>query len=183
MRKMNKTSERETAIFLAREGLRLYLKKGENLVPPEEMPPLFYTKRGAFVSIKTQGSQLKGCIGTLEPTQGNLALEIINNAISAGTSDPRFEPVPPTELDQLYFSVDIISPLEKISKRSYLNPSEYGIVVEKGFRRGVLLPDLEGIDTVNRQISIAAQKAGLSSQDEGITIYRFEVTRFAETPK
>ncbi|ACB83837.1 AmmeMemoRadiSam system protein A [Natranaerobius thermophilus JW/NM-WN-LF] len=178
---MSSNKESQLALYLAREGLKHYLRYEKYLEPPEEMPPLFYTKRGTFVSLKEKDDNLRGCIGTLEATQNNLAQEIIQNAVSAGVRDPRFPPVKLTELDDIKVSVDIISPLEKVSGLDQLDPSKYGLVVEKGYRRGVLLPDLEGINTPKEQLAISAQKAGLSPSDSNLTLYRFEVTRFHET--
>ncbi len=175
---MNK--ENHFAVKLARDSLTHFLHYQEYLSTPKEMPPLFYTKRGAFVSLKDEFENLRGCIGTLEATRENLAQEIIYNAVSAGLKDPRFPPVQLEELDDVLFSVDVISPLEKISSSEQLQPDKYGVVVEKGFRRGVLLPDLSGVDTAKKQLAIAAEKADLSPKEDGLTLYRFEVTRFYE---
>lgn len=132
------------------------------------------------MSIKDELGSLRGCIGTLEATRDNLAEEIIYNSVSAGLNDPRFSPIQIQELEELVFSVDVISPLEKISGINQLQPDRYGVVVESGFRRGVLLPDLPGVDTAKKQLTIAAEKADLSPNDEDLNLYRFEVTRFNE---
>ncbi|OWZ84450.1 AmmeMemoRadiSam system protein A [Natranaerobius trueperi] len=173
-------TERETALTLARDSLTLYVKEEKFILPPKNLPQLFYNPRGAFVSIKDIDGNLRGCIGTLEPTKENLAYEIIQNAVSAGTNDPRFPEVLISEINKLQFSVDVISPLEYVSDTNQLDAQKYGVVIEKDYRRGVLLPDLEGVDTVFNQLRIASQKVDLSLDEQGIKIYRFKVTRFSE---
>ncbi|HCX65842.1 MAG TPA: AMMECR1 domain-containing protein [Eubacteriaceae bacterium] len=133
---------------------------------------------GAFVSIHKQG-ELRGCIGTLMPVTDNLAREIIRNAIEASAYDPRFEPIQSGELDDLQVKVDVLGKPEKISSADQLDVKKYGIIVEKGHRKGVLLPDLEGIDTVEEQIRIAKIKAGIEAE-EVVSMYRFEVVRHEE---
>jgi AmmeMemoRadiSam system protein A len=133
-------------------------------------------KAGAFVSIKKKG-ELRGCIGTFQPTTENVANEIIQNAISAATHDPRFLPVNSSELDELEYSVDVLSEPEKVASKNDLDPKRYGVIVKSGHRKGLLLPDLEGVNTVNEQISIASMKAGIYL-GEKIELYRFEVKRY-----
>lgn len=120
---------------------------------------------------------LRGCIGTYVPTKENLAEEIRDNAIAAAVEDPRFLPVSTNELDDIKVSVDILSEPEEVSGINQLDPKKYGIIVAKGYRRGLLLPDLEGIDTVQEQLKIARRKAGILD-NEKITVYRFTVERF-----
>ncbi len=131
-----------------------------------------------FVSIKKNGN-LRGCIGTLAPTRATLLQEISSNAIASSTSDPRFPPVQVEELDEIEVSVDILSVPEAIPGIEYLDPYKYGVIVTKGSRRGVLLPDLEGISNAKEQVSIAASKAGIGDL-EGISIQRFTVERHGE---
>jgi len=129
------------------------------------------------VSIKQRG-QLRGCIGTLTPAEPDLAHEIARNAASAAFHDPRFPPVTADELDGLSYSVDVLSPSEP-TRLEELDPRRYGVIVSSGWRRGVLLPDLAGVDTVERQVFIALQKAGISP-DEPFETQRFTVTRYLE---
>lgn len=136
---------------------------------------LLNTQAGVFVSIHKQG-QLRGCIGTLSATKTNVALEIIQCAIWAATEDYRFSPIEDSELDQLQLSVDVLGPAEKINSSAQGDVKRYGIIVSNGSRRGLLLPDLEGVDTVSQQISIALQKAGIR-MSEAYTLERFEVVR------
>jgi AmmeMemoRadiSam system protein A len=134
-------------------------------------------RAGVFVSIKKRG-ELRGCIGTFMPTRTNVAGEIVANAISSATQDPRFMPVEPSELDDLEYSVDILTEPEPVQSTDQLNPRKYGVIVECGYRRGLLLPDLAGVDKVEEQIEICRAKAGISA-GEPIRLYRFRVERFA----
>lgn len=134
-------------------------------------------KAGAFVSIKKEGS-LRGCMGTVSPSRSNLAEELLSNAVSAVLRDPRFPPVEPHELPQLSYSVDILGDLEEVLKEE-LDPEIYGLLVERGRKRGLLLPNIKGIHTVEDQIKVACKKAGIPSL-KGIRFYRFTVERFKE---
>ena len=140
---------------------------------------LWNEHKSCFVSIKTKNGDLRGCIGTLSPVQESLDKEIIANAVSASTRDPRFPPMTKDELSNVVFSVDVLSEAEPIESITQLNPKMYGVIVSKGYRRGVLLPDLEGIDTAEQQVQIAAMKAGLYDLD-GVKLERFTVTRYKE---
>lgn len=132
-------------------------------------------RAGIFVSIKKDG-ELRGCIGTIEATKNNIAEEIISNAIKAGTQDPRFFPVEEDELDKLVYSVDVIKEPEEINSINELDVYRYGVIVKKDYKSGLLLPNLEGVDTPEQQVKIALQKAGISPT-EAYTMYRFEVER------
>ncbi len=160
---------------LARETVETYVKEGRT-PQPEELTPEMKQQAGVFVSIHKFG-ELRGCIGTFEPQQENVAEEIITNAISSATRDPRFPPVAPDELKDLSYSVDVLTTPEPIPDKDQLDPKRYGVIVECGLRRGLLLPDLEGVDTVDYQIDICCQKAGIMP-DEPIKLYRFEVKRY-----
>ena len=160
---------------LARETVETYVKEGKT-PQPEELTPEMKQKAGVFVSIHKFG-ELRGCIGTFEPQEENVAEEIITNAISSATRDPRFPPVAPDELKDLSYSVDVLTKPEPIESRDQLDPKKYGVIVECGLRRGLLLPDLEGVDSVDYQIDICRQKAGIMP-DEPIKLYRFEVRRY-----
>lgn len=143
----------------------------------EKLPPEMYENRaGAFVSIHENG-QLRGCIGTISAVQENIAEEIIENAISASTRDPRFKPIRTDELPYLEITVDILGPAERISSPAELDVKRYGVIVTKGMKRGLLLPNLDGVDTVPQQIAIAKQKAGIATDDEDVELQRFEVVR------
>ena len=142
---------------------------------PPEMEELRRQKAGAFVSLKKNG-QLRGCIGTTSAVYSDMAQEIAHNAISAGSRDPRFEPVEAAELDDIIYSVDVLGAAEPCSRED-LDPKKYGVIVSKGGRRGLLLPDLEGVDTVEEQLYIALNKAGISPSEK-YKIERFEVIRY-----
>ena len=120
---------------------------------------------------------MRGCIGTFAPTAKNIAEEVIHNAISAATRDPRFSPVAPSELEEIDYSVDVLSEPEKIAGPEGLDPKRYGVIVKSGMRKGLLLPDIEGVDTVEEQIDIARSKAGIYT-DEDVELYRVEVKRY-----
>lgn len=142
-------------------------------------PGLWSARRGCFVSIKTLAGDLRGCIGTIAATRENLAWEIMANAVSAATRDPRFRPLGPDELDGVKFSVDVLGEPEPVSSLDELDPARFGVIVSKDGRRGLLLPALEGVETVHQQVAIAARKAGLSDLN-GLNLMRFEVERFPE---
>jgi len=163
---------------LARRTIEEYVKNGRVIdpPPPEEMIPEMKKKAGVFVSLKKKG-QLRGCIGTFLPGTENVAQETIKNAIAASTQDPRFPPVGSKELKDLDISVDVLSEPEPVESQEGLDPKTYGVIVESGWKRGLLLPDLEGVDTVSQQLSIAMAKAGIHS-GESIKVYRFKVDRY-----
>jgi len=160
---------------LARKTVETFVKEGKT-IQPEELTPEMEEKAGVFVSIHKFG-ELRGCIGTFEPAQKNVAEEIIDNAVSSATRDPRFPPTAPDELEHLSYSVDVLTEPELVESQDQLDPRKYGVIVECGFRRGLLLPDLEGVDSVDYQIDICRQKAGIAP-DEPIKLYRFEVKRY-----
>jgi len=164
----------------ARRCLRAYLQKDDPslLDLPNVSSSEFAVQRGCFVTLKQDG-HLRGCIGTTQPWQENLALEIQHNALAAGTQDPRFKPVRIDELDTLSFTVDVLGELEKIAGPEELDPWRYGVVVRQSGKSGLLLPHLEGVDTVSDQISIAKQKAGIYTEDP-VELWRFEVKRHYE---
>ena len=165
-------------VKLAVEAVRYYLLKGELLSCPSPLPNGMEDQSGVFVSIKIKNNhKLRGCIGTVTPSQDNLAKEIIQNAVNAATRDPRFKSVTIKELDQLLFSVDVLTPLEPIDNPEQLNPKQYGLSIKYEGRQGILLPDLEGIDTVQRQIDLCLKK-GAIPKDASFKMYRFEVERY-----
>lgn len=164
--------------YFARQVLESYYRYGHIQEPPGELSSHYLDKAGVFVSLKKQG-RLRGCIGTFEPVRKNLAAEITANAVSAATRDPRFSPVRADELPELDVSVDLLSPLEKVSSESELNPKIYGVFIRSGHRTGLLLPDLEGVDTVEEQLGIVRQKAGIRPA-ETAELFRFKVSRYRE---
>lgn len=166
-------------VRLARLSLESFVLQGHSLQAlPEDLPDeLTNQTAGAFVSLHKDG-RLRGCIGTISPTRENIAMEIVQNAISAGTRDPRFPPVRAGELDELEYSVDVLGKPEPVDSPARLDPKQYGVIVSCGRKRGLLLPDLDGVDTVEQQLEIARQK-GRIEEDEPHTIQRFKVVRHA----
>ena len=165
---------------LARAAVETFVRSEEVLSPPRSAQTLLTTRAPCFVSLKTLSGELRGCIGTIEASRDTLAEEIIANAISAATNDPRFDPVRPEELSNLRYSVDVLFPPEEAVLED-LDPTAYGVIVEdkSGGRRGLLLPDIPGIDNAEHQVEIAARKAGIEP-GEPVRLYRFKVERFRE---
>jgi len=161
---------------IARQALETYIRQKRTIDLPEGLPEEMLTdKAGTFVTIK-KGGKLRGCIGTIYPNRDNIALEIINNAISSGTRDPRFQPVKENELESLVYSVDVLKEPEPVKSIEMLDVVKYGVIVRSGFRSGLLLPNLEGVDTSEKQVEIALSKAGISP-NEKYEMKRFEVVR------
>jgi AmmeMemoRadiSam system protein A len=160
-------------VELALKAIENYIKKGGRTSPPPDSKFL-NEKAGVFVSLKKRG-ELRGCIGTFTPTCANIAEETIQNAVSAASKDPRFLPVTSPELPEITCSVDVLSKPEP-AEQNELNPKKYGVIVESGFKKGLLLPDLEGVDSISSQIEIAKQKAGILPE-EPFKLYRFKVNR------
>ena len=178
-RELRERKEREDAhVRLARLSLETYVREGRRIRVPEGLPSELSDAKGAcFVSLKKDG-QLRGCIGTILPTRASLAEEICANAISAGTRDPRFPPVRVSELPDLVYDVDVLTKPEPIDSASQLDPARYGVIVScKDGRRGLLLPDLDGVDTVEEQLRIAAQKGQINLDFDEYALERFEVVR------
>lgn len=176
---MVKGTEGDPLVALAKDAVEEYVRFGRVTPTPTPLPPELMARAGAFVCLKKHG-RLRGCIGTIEPTQPNLAAEVIHSAISAATEDPRFEPVSVDELPELEYTVDVLSAPERVDSLADLDPKRYGVIVQSGYKRGLLLPDLEGVDTVEDQVSIAMQKAGIWD-GEPVTLYRFQVKRHGGT--
>jgi len=166
-------------VKLARETIEAYVRDQRVIDPPQTLTPQMQARAGAFVTLHDRQDNLRGCIGTIEPREPNLAQEVIHNAISAATNDPRFLPVRPDELADLTVKVDVLSEPEPVDTPDELDPRHYGVIVQsaRDFRRGLLLPDLEGVDTVEYQVEIARRKAGIGPQ-EPVQLYRFEVKRY-----
>ena len=163
-------------VKLARQSLEAYIRNGTSIRVPDGLPEeMLKTRAGAFVSIHKHG-KLRGCIGTIFPTAENVAQEIIRNAVSASTRDPRFDPISEDELKWLEINVDVLGKPEKIDSTADLDVKRYGVIVSCGYKRGLLLPDLDGVDTPQQQIAIAMQKGGIRESDP-YTLERFEVVR------
>jgi AmmeMemoRadiSam system protein A len=163
-------------VQLAQKTIEVYVREHKTISPPAELTLEMQLRAGAFVSLHEHGD-LRGCIGTFQPTAPNVAEEIIRNAIHAATQDPRFPPVRASELDDLEISVDVLTEPEPIESEAQLDPKRYGVIVQSGWKRGLLLPDLEGVDTVEYQVEIARRKASIGSR-EPVQLYRFEVKRY-----
>jgi AmmeMemoRadiSam system protein A len=173
-------------VRLARETVERYVREGaeprwaDMKSAPGELDALRMERRkaGTFVSLHLEG-ELRGCMGTIVPVCAHVGEEIIRNAVTACSQDPRFPPVEEAELPGLDVKVDVLSPFEGISSPGELDPARYGVIVEKGGRRGLLLPRLDGVDSVRQQLEIACRKAGFQWKDDdaGIKLYRFTVER------
>ncbi|MCX8031639.1 MAG: AmmeMemoRadiSam system protein A [Thermodesulfovibrionales bacterium] len=164
-------------VELAKKAVEEYSINKKYLPKPKILPQEFQKRAGVFVCLKTFGN-LRGCIGTIFPTKDNLYEEIIKNAISAATEDPRFEPIKIDELDKIEYSVDILSEPIRVKDYSELDHKKYGVIVQKGLRRGLLLPDIEGVNSVSEQVKIAKLKAGIAPDDNDVEIYKFTVQRY-----
>ena len=167
---------------LARNAVEAYVLHGRAVEPPPfpETSPLARPS-ACFVCIKTVGRELRGCVGTVEPEYDTLAAEVIANAVKAATRDPRFRPVSDDELPSLFYSVDVLGSLEP-ARFEDLNPAAFGVVVtdRSCSRRGLLLPDIESIETADQQVGVAARKAGIKPS-EPLRLYRFRTRRFSES--
>ncbi len=176
-------------INLAKKAVENYIKKEEIIKAPKDLPKEFFQKKsGVFVSIYIRSTKseiqnpkykLRGCIGTYLPTKENIAKEIIHNAVAAATEDYRFGPIQKEELPYLTFTVYILSEPEIVRDIKELNPEKYGIIVKTvSPKTGLLLPDLEGIDTIEKQIYTACQKGGIDPNIEKLIIYKFTVEKY-----
>jgi AmmeMemoRadiSam system protein A len=165
-------------VQLARATIEAYVRDRRKLKPAEAPAPIEGGPAGVFVTIHTAGTgDLRGCIGTIQPTEDVLAQEVINNAIAAATRDPRFPPVRPAELNDLELDVSVLYPPEPIDSPEQLDVKRYGVIVERGHRRGLLLPDIPGIDDVATQLRYARMKAGIG-EDEKVALHRFRVEKY-----
>ena len=174
------TAATEDLPALARKAVETFVLTGNHITVPAKASALLSVRASCFVSIKTHAGDLRGCIGTIEPAKQNLAEELIANAINAATRDPRFDPVSAGELAELRYSVDILGASEPTSFEG-LDPKIYGVIVEdeSGKLRGLLLPDILGVDTARQQVDIAARKAGIAP-GLPVKLSRFRVDRYRE---
>ena len=168
-------------VRLAKRAVELFVREGRIMTDAGELSGEMPEKAGVFVCLKKNG-RLRGCVGTIRPVTACAAQEAIRNAIASASEDPRFPPIGPHELDEIDYTVDVLQPPEKIAGPSELDVKRYGVIVVKGERRGLLLPDLEGVDSVEDQVRIAMMKAGINPSEgaEGdMEMYRFEVARYS----
>ncbi len=168
----------DTYLNLAKQTVETYIKTGKIISPPKDLPKEILNKKaGVFVSLHLKNGSLRGCIGTFVPTKKNIALEIITNAISSATQDPRFPPITTKELPKITYSVDILSASKTISKDKLSDPKKYGLIVSsQDGRRGLLLPNLPGVKTIEEQIKICRMKAGINPW-EPVNYHIFTVER------
>ncbi|RME72009.1 MAG: AmmeMemoRadiSam system protein A [Chloroflexi bacterium] len=162
---------------MARRAIETYLTTGQVIDPPSPLPEEMQKPGAVFVSLHTADGLLRGCRGTIVPTEPNLAREIIKIAIASAVDDPRFPPMTADETEGLDIKVDVLSPMEPVEDPGELDAKKYGVLIESGFRRALLLPDIEGVDTVERQLMLVRRKAGLGP-DEPAKLYRFTVDRY-----
>jgi len=163
-------------VQLARRTIETFVKEGKVIDPPKELSPEMREKAGVFVSLHRQG-KLRGCIGTFAPTTENVAQEVIHNAVESSSRDPRFPPVGKGELADLEISVDVLTDPVPVKSAGELDAKKYGVIVKAGPKKGLLLPDLNGVNTPEQQIAICRQKAWIA-EDEPVELFKFEVRRF-----
>ena len=164
-------------VKLSRTSVEHYVRNGKRMAIPNNLNDyLLNNKKAVFVTLHKYGN-LRGCIGTILPSHNSIAEEIIENAIKACSEDNRFDPVTEEELNYITYSVDVLGDIESIDNKNKLNTKRYGVIVNSGYKRGLLLPNIDGIDTVDEQIKIAMKKGNIS-EDENITLQRFEVNRY-----
>lgn len=167
-------------ILLAKQAIENYIEEGKMASLPADLPEEFLNRKaGAFVTVMKNG-QLRGCIGTYSPTKENIAQEIIHNAIATATEDYRFSPIQKEELPYLSYTVYILNEPEPVKDTKTLDPKKFGIIVKTEQKSGLLLPDLEGVDTIEKQISIACQKGGIDPAREKLIIYRFTTEKHGQ---
>lgn len=164
-------------IRLAYQAIETYLTSGQIMAPPRPLPPELEDQGAVFVSLHLADGQLRGCRGTTAPNQPNLAEAVIHTAIASATDDPRFPPMTAAELPGLQIKVDVLSPIEPVTDLSQLDEKIYGVLIQSGYRRALLLPDIPSVDSVPRQLELVRRKAGLSPT-EPVEMYRFTVTRY-----
>ena len=173
----NRMLSEDPYVYLARRTIEIWVKEHKRIQSAEDLPAeMTEDKAGVFVSIHENG-ELRGCIGTIRPVYESIAQEIMHNAVSASTKDPRFEPIQKEELPYLDINVDVLKKPEIIRDRSELDVKRYGVICSKSGRQGLLLPNLDGVDTVEQQIDIACRKGGIDPDEDDIVMQRFEVVR------
>ena len=164
-------------VELAQTAIRTYLVTGQIMAPSTPLPENMAKTAAVFVSLHTATGELRGCRGTIAPTQPNLAEAIIHTAIASAIDDPRFPPMDLSEMEGLQIKVDVLSPMEPVTDISTLDEKVYGVLIESGNRRALLLPDIQAVKNVPHQLELVRRKAGLLP-NEPATLYRFTVTRY-----
>jgi len=179
---MSASPKQHPFVELAREAITAFVTSRKRIKPPRTLAPEFKERAGAFVSLHLKDGELRGCIGTIEPVRDNLAEEIIENAISAATRDPRFPPMRPDELEGLAISVDVLTAPEAIDSIHDQDPQQHGLIVQSlrtTWKRGLLLPALDEIDTAEKQLYFTrVHKAQITDPNEPVQLYRFRVKRY-----
>lgn len=179
---MSASKKHHPFVALARAAIEAYVRERKQIELPRDLAPEMQARAGAFVSLHLPDGELRGCIGTIEPARDNLAEEIIANAISAATRDPRFPPMVPEELAALDISVDVLSAPVPIDSIRDQDPQKHGLIVQSlknSWKRGLLLPDLDEIDTAEKQLHYTrVYKANITNPTEPVQLYRFEVKRY-----
>lgn len=175
---MSESLPHHPLVQLARATIETYVRDKRKLKTSETPVQIEGGPAGVFVTIHTASTgDLRGCIGTISPTEESLAQEVINNAIAAATRDPRFPSIRPRELDDLEIDVSVLHPPEPIDSIDQLDVKQYGVIVQHGWRRGLLLPDIPGIHDAETQVSYARMKAGIEP-GEKVELYRFRVEKY-----
>jgi AmmeMemoRadiSam system protein A len=164
-------------VTLAYQAIKTYLTTGQVIAPPTPLPPDMAESAAVFVSLHSADDRLRGCRGTITPTQPNLAEAIIHTAIASATDDPRFPPMVAAELSGLQVKVDVLSPMEPVANIEELDEKVYGVLIQSGYHRALLLPDIPSVDSVLHQLELVRRKAGLSLK-EPAELYRFTVKRY-----
>lgn len=164
-------------VALAYQAIETYLKTGRPLAPPMPLPDDMVKPAAVFVSLHLADDRLRGCRGTITPTQPNLAEAIIHTAIASAIDDPRFSPMTASELPGLKVKVDVLSPMERVVDIGHLDEKIYGVFIQSGYRRALLLPDIAAVDSVSRQLELVWRKAGLSPH-EPAELFCFTVARY-----
>lgn len=165
-------------IALAQQAIKLYLETGQVIAPPTPLPNIMQQPGAVFVSLHTATGQLRGCRGTIMPTKPNLAEAIIHTALASAVDDPRFPPMVAAEMEGLQIKVDVLSPLTPVENIEVLNEKIYGVMIQAGNRRALLLPDIEAVKNVDHQLKLVRRKAGIGP-NEPAKLYQFTVTRYA----
>ena len=165
-------------IELAHKAIKTYLETGQIAAAPTPLPENMTRPGAVFVSLHTADGQLRGCRGTITPTQPTLAQAIIHTAISSAVDDPRFPPITLSEIQGLQIKVDVLSSMEPVTDTSVLDEKVYGVLIESGSRRALLLPNISSVKSVPHQLELVRRKAGLSPT-EPAQLYRFTVTRYS----
>lgn len=166
-------------VTLAHQAIETYLTTGRTISPPAPLPDDMAEPAAVFVSLHTVDGQLRGCRGTIAPIHPNLAEAIIQTAIASAIDDPRFPPMTAAELPGLDVKVDVLSPMEPVTDINELDEKIYGVFIQSGYRRALLLPDIPMVDSVPRQLELVRRKAGLGP-NEPVELYRFTVARYQQ---